>query len=379
MIYFDNAASGGFKPESVYHATASVMKNLLTNSGRSGHSLSVLAESLIYEARKKVSKYVNNGLIDRLIFTPSCTHALNYALFGLISNGDEVITSVTEHNSVLRPLYMLERDKNVTIKYAKLNSHGFIDAESVLSLITNNTKAVVLNAVSNVTGIENQYVTVGRALKNHNKKIYYVVDGAQAAGHTTFDMISDGIDALCLAGHKGLFSYQGIGVLALSDTINLNPTIVGGTGSETFEKLPTCLPELLEPATPNLAAIISLLHGVEFAINNLEYHCERLTLLTDKLISGLSKIPNVKIYSTPNKYGIVSFLVDGINSVEFSQVLSDDYFIAVRGGFHCAPLLHKSLKTADNGLIRASLSNFNTEQEINLFLNAVSKIASDLL
>ena len=113
MIYFDNAASGGFKPESVYHATASFMKNLLTNSGRSGHSLSVLAENLIYEARKKVSKYVNNGLIDRLIFTPSCTHALNYALFGLISNGDEVITSVTEHNSVLRPLYMLEKDKKV--------------------------------------------------------------------------------------------------------------------------------------------------------------------------------------------------------------------------------------------------------------------------
>ena len=381
MIYFDNAASGGFKPDSVYQATTSVLKNLLTNASRSGHSLSVLAENLVFDTRKKLSKHLNNGHIDRLIFTPSCTLALNYAILGSLNFGDEVIITVTEHNSVLRPLYHLEKTKNVRIKYAQLNKQGFVDSSKIFELITNKTKAIIMNAVSNVTGLENQFEQVGEKLKTENlkRKIKFIVDGAQAGGHKRFDMISCGIDALCLAGHKGLYAYQGVGVLALSDQLDIKPILFGGTGSETFDKYTLTMPDCFEVGTQNLPAIASLCYGIDYAYKNLEYTKNRLLHLTEKLIIALSQIKNIKLYSKPNNYGIVSFAINGMESTQVAEILNKEYQIAVRGGFHCAPLIHKALKTADNGLIRASLSNYNTENEIKIFIDAITKISLNLL
>lgn len=365
MIYFDNAATGGFKPNIVKESVKSLLDDYQVNVGRGSYDTAVFAEERVFECRRFLSNNLNNGHIGRLLFTANCTQALNFCVFGFKGLGSEIVTTVTEHNSVLRPIYKLAKDKNMTIRFAKPENYGGVKAESVLNLVNDKTAFVIMNAVSNVTGYKNQFEEVGQNLKG---KIPFFVDGAQAGGHINFDIMGDNISALSLAGHKGLYAYQGVGVLAINKNYDLEPTNFGGSGTETFSEVPFSYPEKLEAGTLNYPAICSLYHGAKFAFDNMAYHNERLIYLSNRLIGGLSEIKGIKIYSEKNPYGIVSFAAECPSQI-LADVLGKVYKIAVRGGFHCAPLMHKHLKTDDNGLIRLSLSPFNTEDEIDCFLN----------
>ncbi|MBP5177109.1 MAG: aminotransferase class V-fold PLP-dependent enzyme [Clostridia bacterium] len=373
MIYFDNAASGYFKPSAAIEKAVFCMKELSVNAGRSGHAPSVSAEKLVFSTRSVLSKSFNNGPIARVILTANCTTALNFALFGLKTEKRRIVSTVTEHNSVLRPLYAMEKSGYKPV-FADFSIKPYITAEDVLSLVDGETAFVVMNAVSNVTGYKNEYERVGAALKKSGVPL--IVDGAQAAGHIRINMLEDGISCLTVAGHKGLLSVQGAGALIFTDDVTIEPTLFGGSGTEAFEKIPSVYPERLEAGTLNLPAIASLGVGAKYAHDNIATIGETLTDRTKYLIDGLNAIKGVRVFSDKNPFGICAFKVDGVSSVDAARIYDERFSICVRGGFHCAPLIHKALKTDDDGLIRASLSTYSTVFEINAFLNATEKIAS---
>lgn len=373
MVYFDNAATGGFKPFKSIDSAVNAMKNVNANAGRSGHKLSLLASELVYETRKALASFLGVSSPQRIIFTANCTDALNTAIFGLYKKGSNVITTVTEHNSVLRPLYELERRGEITLTIVS-PEYGGVTADDIEGKILNNTSLVVLNAVSNVTGVENDVYGIGKLLKKRN--VRFVVDGAQAVGHTSFNVDRQYVDALCIAPHKGLLASQGIGVLALAKDVDVYPYRFGGTGFDTFStSMPEDYPERLEAGTLNLPAICSIRAGLSYLQGNVDYVSSQLFSLTEYLINKLSRLPFIKIYSIPNKYGIVSFSHDEIASQELAEILSEKYDIAVRGGFHCAPLYHKFLKTEKLGTVRVSFAPQNTRREINLLISALKELS----
>ncbi|MBE5744374.1 MAG: aminotransferase class V-fold PLP-dependent enzyme [Clostridiales bacterium] len=374
MIYFDNAATGGFKPSQVIDTAVSIIKFLNANPGRSGHRLSKTAGEYVYSCRKKLAEFFGAPSPSRVIFTKNCTESLNIAIHGSIKGG-RVLTSTLEHNSVLRPLFTLQEKGVISLTVIKPSNDRFITLDDVKKHYSNDVSAVCLNAVSNVTGEECDLYSIGEFIKDKNS--LFIVDGAQAGGHTNLSVKEQNIDMLCLAGHKGLYSIQGVGALILSERANPTAIYQGGTGTESFNPYqPDCYPEKLESGTLNLPAVCSLEEGVRYVEKNIEYIGNHLQSATSYLISHLEKINGVKVYSQPNKYGIVSFEVKNLPSSEVSEILSSKYDIAVRSGYHCAPLVHKMLKTENDGLVRASISLHNTRRELNALILAIREINS---
>lgn len=374
MIYLDNAATGGFKPSQVIDTAVSVIKFLNANPGRSGHRLSKTAQEYVYSCRKKVAEFFGAENPSRVIFTKNCTESLNIAIHGGIKKG-RVLTSALEHNSVLRPLNTLNSKGIISLTVIKPKNNRYISVEDIMENYSPDVSAVCLNAVSNVTGESSNLNLIGDFLKD--KDALFIVDGAQAGGHTHLSVKEQNIDMLCLAGHKGLYSIQGVGVLILSSRANPTAIFQGGTGTESFNPFqPDCYPERLESGTLNLPAICSLEEGVRYVEKNIEYIGNHLLDETSYLISQLNKINRVKVYSTPNKYGIVSFEIEGVPSSDVAEILSSKYDIAVRAGYHCAPLVHKMLNTENDGLVRSSIGMHNTRRELNALIVAIKEISS---
>lgn len=374
MIYFDNAATGGFKPRAVTDTATTVMRYLSANPGRSGHRLSLSGAQIIYECRDFLAK-VFGTKPEKVIFTKNCTEALNVAIFGSIKKGGHVITTVFEHNSVLRPLYHLKRQGIIELDVVAPSVNEPIEL-AIKKAIKPQTYLIVTTALSNVTGQSLPIKKIGEIARKHG--LLYLVDGAQGGGHIPLNLIKQHVNLLCLAGHKGLMGIMGSGALIIDDDTDISPLILGGTGSESFNlSQPDCYPERLEAGTLNLPAIASLLEGVKIVNDNLENYGTHLLDYTTKLIDGLSNIKGCKSYSSPNKAGIVSFELEGIASADLADLLNKEYDVAVRGGLHCAPLMHKYLGTEENGLLRASLSVQNSGREIDYFLKAISRIATN--
>ena len=368
MIYFDNAATGGFKPDSVINAATAALK-FCANPGRSGHRLSLACLERVYVCRKLICDFLGGYSYERTVFTKNCTEALNIALLGVLKDGDEVVTTVAEHNSVLRPLEKL-KDRGVKVKYAPLKN-GSIDADEILKLVTPETRAVVVTLASNVTGAAPDIRAVKRGLP---QETLLICDGAQACGHIAVNMEEWGIDALATAGHKGLLGIQGASALLFSERVNPDPVLFGGTGSESYKlEMPDFYPDRLESGTLSYPAIVSLGEGVMYLREHLEGHIKKVTAMTSYIIEKLSEIGGVKLYSKPNPYGIIAFDLQSMQSEMAAFKLSDEFSICVRGGLHCAPLMHKAL--GSEGLIRASLSAFNTESECERFVAAVKKLS----
>ncbi len=374
MIYFDNAATGGFKIRAVTDAAETVIKYLSANPGRSGHRLSITGAETVYSTRTIIAEHFSCSP-DRVIFTKNCTEALNVAIFGAVKKGSHVITTVFEHNSVLRPLYHLKNQGVITLDVVSPDKNGtFFSA--VKACLRPETELIVMTAISNVTGAITDYKKV-LDLASLNG-VHVLIDGAQGGGHVPLKVREYGISFLALAGHKGLGGIMGSGVLILNDDVDLSPLILGGTGSESYNlSQPSCYPERLESGTLNLPAIAALGEGVKFTMENLKSFSEHLLSYTKHMIDGLNKMPNVTVYSTPNPAGIVSFSVGGKESGDVADILNSNYDVAVRGGLHCAPLTHKFLGTDGSGLVRASLAVQNGTREINYFLRAVNTIASN--
>ena len=373
MIYFDNAATGGFKPYAVYENTLSVIKYLSANPGRSGHRLSITGAEIVFNARKIISETFNNSL-ERVIFTKNCTESLNTAIFGSLKIGGHIITTVYEHNSVLRPLSFLQNKGLITLDIV---DDSILPLEKAIEeKICPSTYLVICSGASNVTGKTLPIKKIGEVCKE--KGILFMVDGAQLGGHKPIDMKDLHIDMLCLAGHKGLYGIMGSGVLLLADTVNLTPLTFGGTGTESFNlNQPTCYPERLESGTLNLPAIASLLEGVKYVKENVKTIGRTLYSYTQALIENIKDNEKIKLYSSPNEIGIVAFSVNGVPSNEVADTLNSEYDIAVRGGLHCAPLMHKALKTDKEGLVRVSLAVQNSTRELAFLVRALNKICGN--
>ena len=360
-VYFDNAASSFPKPENVIKAVNENLRTNTSNPGRSGHKLSVEAAEEIFNARETVSDFFGCDT-EKVVFTKNATESINMLLSGILHRGDHVIISDLEHNSVTRPLTSYAA-RGVTFDIADSD-----DMEnSVRSLINPSTKMVFTTAVSNVTGQRLPLKKLGEIAHKHG--LLFGTDASQAAGHFRIDMKKTGIDYLCTSGHKGLYGIQGSGLL-LINSAPPSPLLFGGTGTQSLDPYqPEILPESLESGTVNTPAIISLSEGIKFLNNNpnnsyLEHELVRYA------VHRLAGDERITLYSNTDSVGIVSFNVKGSDSQEVSAYLNENG-ICVRGGFHCAALTHRKLKTLGTGVVRASFSPFNTFEEVDYMINCL--------
>ncbi len=368
MIYFDNAATGGFKPQCVTDAAAAALQ-YCANPGRSGHKLSLAGLERVYTCRKILCDFFGGYSYERVIFTKNCTEALNIAILGTLKAGDSVVTTVAEHNSVLRPLEHL-KGRGVRVSYAPLDGDGNIDVEALLSLVTPQTKAVIVTLASNVTGAAPD---IGAIRAGIPSGCLLICDGAQACGHTAVNITAEGIDALAVAGHKGMLGIQGSGALVFSQRFNPAPVLFGGTGSESNNlNMPDFYPDRLESGTISYPAAISLGEGAAYLAEHMEERTKKVKYLTQYLIENLQKMPFAEVYSRPNEFGIVAIRLKEIQSELAAFMLSENYSICVRGGLHCAPLMHRALNS--DGLIRISLAPENTVGECNALLDALTEM-----
>ena len=378
MIYFDNAATGGRKPDQVVSAVSSAIK-LCANPGRSGHKLSLSCAKLVQDCRKVLNDFFDGYGLDRVVFTKNCSEALNIALFGVLKKGDHVVASCMEHNSVLRPLETLRKAGVITYDICPLrgdpqNGNATLFAADIEKLIKPNTRLVAVTSAANVTGTVPDLFSIRKILPKHT---LFLCDGAQGGGHLQLKMKEIGIDLLALAGHKGLLGIQGGGALLFSDRVSPSPILYGGTGSLSVSlDMPDFYPDRLETGTLCFPAIVSMLEGVRYLTLHAKQTQSRLLMLSAYFLNGLCGLHEYAAYSKPNSCGIATFAHSSLPSERIADVLSSRYDIAVRGGLHCAPLMHKALGTEEDGLVRASFSHFNSEREIDVLLSALREISS---
>jgi cysteine desulfurase/selenocysteine lyase len=316
----------------------------------------------------------------RVIFTYNVTQALNLCLHGILHPGAHIITGSMEHNSVMRPLRMLEKT-GVKLSIVQCSQGGNLDPRKLESCIRTDTKLVVLNHASNVTGTLLPVKEVGAVCRKHN--VLFLVDAAQTAGCYPIDMQSDCIDFLAFTGHKALNGPMGTGGLIIGGRVDegiLHPLMQGGTGSNSEnEEQPDFLPDALEAGTINAVGLAGLTAGIDW-INNtgLETIRSHDLDLTRYLLDGLGEIPGITIYGDRQAAGrtaVVSFTIDKMSVSEAGLRLDEEYGIQCRVGLHCAPIAHKTLGTFPQGTIRFGLGYFNTETDVEKAVSAVKQIA----
>lgn len=372
MIYLDNAATGGHKPQYVINAVNFALKSMSANPGRSGHKLSVSASELVYKTRKKTADFFGADGAEQVIFTLNCTQGLNFVIKGILKKGDHVVVSNLEHNAVMRPLVKTGVSFDV-FKVFSDDNKTISDFESKLKI---NTRLVIVTAASNVTGQILPFAEIARICEKRG--ILFCLDAAQAAGILPINMQEMCIDYLCVAPHKSLYAPMGLGILICRKPVE-NTVIEGGTGSSSLEFLqPHNLPEMLESGTVNLPAIAGLSAGIDFVnkVGITQIYKKEMRLLK-MLYEGLSSCPKIIIYTerpTLHKYApLMPFNVKGMSS-EDAAAYFDKYGIALRAGLHCAPIAHKTLNTTDIGALRASFSVFNNEDEVKRVINVAKKL-----
>ena len=378
MIYLDNAATSWPKPEGVYLAVEKAMREG-GNPGRSGHKMSLQAGRMIDETRHLLARFFNAPAGDRIIFTLNATEAINLALKGLLKPGDHVISGAMEHNAVARPLESLQ-EKGVEVTKVVTSARTGIDPAAVEAAIKSNTKLVVVCHASNVTGTINPIGKIGKLCRERG--ILFLVDGAQSAGYLPIDVQDMCIDLLAFPGHKGLLGPQGVGGLYISPDISPVPLKEGGTGSDSHSLLqPLKSPDRYESGSQNTPGIAGLGEGLKFILKEgLETIGAKESILVNRLLEGLQTIPGVILYGPPSgekRAPVISLNIAGTDSLEVALILDQAFDIAVRAGLHCAPEAHRVLGTLEKGTVRLSLSYFNTEEEIDLCLEALASIAGE--
>ena len=375
MIYLDNGATSFPKPLLVRQNVDISLKNFSANPGRSGHSLSLRAAKEIFECRKRLKELFNVNSEEEIIFTENCTMALNTVIFGLLSEGDHVLISSMEHNSVTRPLESL-KDKGVTYSTFDYSYDDNETVDNVRNLIKPETKLVICTHASNVFGFRFPIERICALC--HAYGILFCVDSAQSAGVFDIDVGTNQYDFVCMSGHKSLYGPMGTGVLILNNR-NLKPLLYGGTGTESVKKSqPEGLPEKFESGTQNMNGISGLKAGVDFVknrgIKNIYNHEYKLA---KRLFNGLANNRKVITYNKSFDYGkvapVVSFNIDGVYSEDLVAKLNK-YGIMTRGGLHCSPLAHTTMNTIENGTVRVVPGAFNTINDINYLLNVIRKL-----
>jgi cysteine desulfurase family protein len=380
-VYFDNAATSWPKPPAMMEAMVEFNASVGANPGRSGHRLSIEASRKVYEARELFAALVNAPDPLSIVFTKNATEALNTVLSGLLRPGGHVICSAIEHNSVMRPLRFLER-QGVEITVVPCSASGELDPGDVRKAVRRNTKAVAVTHASNVTGAVLPIEALSAIA--HDAEALFVLDAAQTAGNTPIDVIGSGIDILCFTGHKSLMGPQGTGGFYIRTGLEdlIPPLMRGGTGSASeSEEQPDFMPDRFESGTPNALGLAGLAAGIRFVLGEgVDRIHEKEKGLARRFLEGMGSLPGVVLYGpagTDPRVAVVSFNLEGSSPSDVAFALDERFGILCRPGLHCAPAAHHTLGTFPEGTVRFSFGAFNTEEEIDLALDAIGRLAAE--
>jgi cysteine desulfurase/selenocysteine lyase len=387
LVYLDNAATTFPKPDVTHEAVHDFYKNAGVNPGRTGCDLALEAEKMIQETRKKFSAFFNPSLAaagkekdpNRLCFTLNATMSLNLIVNGTLGPGDHVVTTMVEHNSVIRPVNHKVKD-GAEATFVVPDGEGYVDPEDIRKAIKKNTKLVIVNHASNVTGVVQDLEAIGAVCREEG--VPFAVDTAQSAGVIPVDMAACNISFLAFTGHKGLFGPTGTGGLCVADDAEIRGTVYGGTGVRSAH--PYHLEEYpyrLEAGTLNLAGIAGLAAGLGWVIEKGPdaIHNGEMDLLA-MLQNGFSEIKGVKIWGTTNlerRVATMSVTVANYDAADVGTILDVEYGVLTRTGLHCAPLIHQHHGSAPRGTVRFSVGPFNTEEHVQAAVKAVTEIAAD--
>ncbi|EOH75333.1 aminotransferase class V-fold PLP-dependent enzyme [Enterococcus malodoratus] len=377
MIYLDNSATTLKKPAVVIEAVTNALSQL-GNSGRGVHEDSLKSSEVIFQTRQALCRLFNGEQARQIVFTSGATESLNLAIEGMLFGNDHVITTALEHNSVLRPLYRMQKEKGLMLTIIPADKQGNLDYSDFEAAIKEQTKAIIVTHASNVTGNIVDLEKISGICEKHG--LYLIVDASQSAGILSIDVQALKIDLLCFTGHKSLYGPQGTGGLYVRPGISLRPLKVGGSGIDTFNpQHPTSFPTALEAGTLNGHGIAGLGAGVHYLLDQtLEKLSQESGRISKLFYEEVSKIDDLIVYgdfSTNQRCPIVSLNLGQRDSAEISDLLSYEYGIATRSGGHCAPLMHEALGTKEQGVVRFSFSSFTTEHEIWEAIAALQKIS----
>lgn len=378
MIYMDNAATTMRKPQEVIDAVVAAMGSM-GNAGRGANEASLSASRVIFDTREKLCRFFGAENPKRIAFTNNSTESLNIAVKGLLNPGDHVITTMLEHNSVLRPLYEMEK-RGVKLTIVPADEKGNFDMGRMEEEILPETKLIICTNGSNLTGNYIDIQKVGEMAHRHG--LLFVVDASQTAGVFPIDVQRMNVDVLCFTGHKGLLGPQGIGGIYVREGLEVKPLKSGGSGVQTYSKThPSEMPTALEAGTLNGHGIAGLGAAVDYLTGlGLDVIRKKEQGLMRRFYEGVKDIPDVKVYgdfSTFDRCAIVALNIGDYDSSEVSDELLTEYGISTRPGGHCAPLMHEALGTAEQGAVRFSFSHYNTEEEVDIAIRAVRELAQD--
>lgn len=380
MIYFDNAATTLQKPPEVAEAVAQALTSF-GGVGRGVHPASLAAGMVVYDARARVAELLGAPSAARVAFTLNVTMALNMAIDGLLAPGEGAVTTAASHNSVLRPLFRARDERGCWVEVADISPDASLDFASYERALARGPKLVAATHASNLTG--DVYDIARMARMAHEAGALFVLDAAQSAGAMLVDMSALGVDVLCFTGHKSLFGPQGTGGLCVAEGVDIPPFVEGGSGVHSYdERHPRFMPEALEAGTVNAHGLAGLAAGVSFlqevGVGNVHAH---LAQLTHAFEAGARSIPGVVVlggHGGVDRSGIVALNVGEIDSALVADRLAQEFDICVRAGAHCAPLMHKALGTDEQGAVRFSFSWFNTQEEVEQAVDALSQVAHEL-
>ena len=373
MIYLDNAATSRFKPKCVLDALIFDVTHS-ANSGRAGHDEAIDKSIRIQKCREYLLSVFGASDEYSLIFTKNCTEALNLAIFGIVKGGERVLTGVNEHNSVLRPLYKLKQEGKISLEIVKTNPLGRIDVKDVEKLATN-ADILVFGGACNVNGAICDIQSIADYCKNNGKIL--ILDGAQSVPLIPLTLKSSGISMLACPGHKGLHGVQGTGFLVVRKDIKLSPLLYGGTGTFSSDVTPVVeMPDSFEAGTLFSGGIDALRQGAKWSFDNVDKNRKYIDRITKNIVHGLHDI-GATLYTRDTQTGVVCFNLANADSGYIADKLNE-YGICVRGGLHCAPLVHREQGTSFQGAVRASVGCETKEGEIAYFLSVVERLMKGL-
>jgi cysteine desulfurase family protein len=379
MIYLDNAATSFPKPEAVYQALDRFARQDLANPGRAGHKMALAAERALDDARHLLNQFFHGEGPERFVFTLNCTDALNMAFKGVLSDGDHVITTDLEHNSVSRPLRAMELAGRISLTRVRADGGGTVDPDDFRLAITPRTRLIALTHASNVLGTIQPVAAVGHLAREKN--LFLLVDAAQTAGVVPIDVQAMHVDLLAFPGHKSLLGPTGTGALYVGSRVNLRAWREGGTGGDSAsETQPKEFPYFLEGGTPNVLGVAGLTAGVKYVQDRgIDRIHEHETALIERLRARLEENGGYEVFGHRDplqRVGTLSLRSPVLAAAELGGILDQAFDIAIRPGLHCAPYIHRSLGTFPEGTVRVSVGPLNTEQEVDQLVRALKEIAA---
>jgi cysteine desulfurase / selenocysteine lyase len=379
MIYLDNAATSFPKPEAVYQALDRFARQSLANPGRAGHKMALASERTLDDARHLLNQLFHGEALERFVFTLNCTDALNIAFKGVLKDGDHVVTTDLEHNSVSRPLRKMELDGRITLTRLRADSGGTIDPDAIRRAITPHTRLIALTHASNVLGTVQPIAAVGRIAREQN--LLFLVDAAQTAGVVPIDVQAMCVDLLAFPGHKSLLGPTGTGALYAGSRAQVRAWREGGTGGDSSsETQPSQYPYFLEGGTPNVLGVAGLIAGIKHVLEQgMEHIHAHEVALTEQLWRRLEEIGGYQVFGHRDgarRVGTLSFRSEALPATEIGGILDQAFDVAVRPGLHCAPYIHRSLGTFPEGTVRVSPGPFSTEADIDHLARALAEIAA---